>query len=114
MAVISMSDRELIRLPMMIDVVDGRLTVAAAAVLLGLSRRQVFRLRHAVTAEGPAGLTSYRCGRPSNRRRSKTFRRTVLALVRGHYAGFDPIARFAGSLIAAASNLEMRQQCGIM
>jgi hypothetical protein len=90
MAVIQMSDRELTRLRVLIDVVDGRLTIEAAAVLLGLGRRQVFRLRHAFAADGPAALISRRRGRPSNRRRSETFRRTVLALVRDHYADFGP------------------------
>jgi hypothetical protein len=88
--VIQMSDRELTRLFVLIDVVDGRLTIEAAAALLGLGRRQVFRLRHAFAADGPAALILRRRGRPSNRRRSETFRRTVLALVREHYADFGP------------------------
>ena len=37
-----MSDRELSRLEVLWDLQDGRLTVAAAARLLGLERRQVF------------------------------------------------------------------------
>src|SRR3954447_3243699 len=99
MTVIQMSDQELTRLRVLIDVVDRRLTIAAAAVLLNLGRRQVFLLRHAFAAEGPAGLTLHRRGRPSNRRRSKTFRRTVLALVRDYYAGCDPIASLQGRLL---------------
>ena len=43
--VIQMSDRELTRLRVMIDLADDRLTVDAAATLMGLGRRQIYRLR---------------------------------------------------------------------
>jgi len=52
MMVIQMSDRELTRLRVMIDLADGRLTVEAAATLMNMGRRQVFRLRHAFEAGG--------------------------------------------------------------
>jgi hypothetical protein len=45
MAVIEMSDRDLARPRTLIDLVEGRLTVAADGELMGLGRRQVFRLR---------------------------------------------------------------------
>jgi hypothetical protein len=44
MTVIQMSDRELSRLRVMIDLGDGRLTLEAAGTLMGIGRRQVFRL----------------------------------------------------------------------
>lgn len=90
MAVIQMSDRELSRLRVMIDLADGRLTMAAAAALMHLGRRQVFRLRRAFQAGGPAALASRKRGRPSNRKHGETFHRTVLALVREHYGDFGP------------------------
>ena len=43
--VIEMSDQELTRLRVMIDLADDRLTVDAAATLMGLGRRQIYRLR---------------------------------------------------------------------
>ena len=90
MTVIQMSDRELSRLRVMIDLADGRLTVDAAATLVGLGRRQVHRLRRAFSADGPAGLASRKRGRPSNRRRGEVFRATVLSLVCEHYVDFGP------------------------
>jgi hypothetical protein len=90
MTVIQMSARELTRLRVMIDLADGRLTVEAAATLMSVGRRQVFRLRHAFEAGGPSGLISRKRGRPSNRRRGETFQRSVLALVREHYPDFGP------------------------
>jgi hypothetical protein len=90
MTVIQMSDRELTRLRVMIDLADGRLTVEAAATLMSVGRRQVFRLRHAFEAGGPSGLISRKRGRPSNRKRGEIFQRSVLALVREHYPDFGP------------------------
>jgi len=65
MTVIQMSQRELSRLRIMVELEDGRLTVAAAATLMGIGQRRVFRLRHAVATAGPAGLASRKRGRPS-------------------------------------------------
>ena len=45
MTVIQMSGQELIRLRIMIDLADNRITIEAAAALMGLGRRQVNCLR---------------------------------------------------------------------
>jgi hypothetical protein len=58
-----MSDGELSRLEVLRDLDQKRLTTEAAAQLLGLERRQVFRLLKAYRAEGAAGLISKRRGR---------------------------------------------------
>ena len=57
-----MSDGELARLEVVRDLDQRRLTTEAAAQLLGLERRQVFRLLKAYRSEGPAGLISKRRG----------------------------------------------------
>jgi hypothetical protein len=90
MAVIQVSERELSRLRVMVELADGRLTLAAAAELMGLGRRQVFRLQRAFATAGPTGLVSKKRGRPSNRRHGAVFRRTVLALVHEQYSDFGP------------------------
>jgi hypothetical protein len=62
MTVIQMSDRELSRLRVMIDLGDGRLTLDAAGTLMGIGRRQVFRLCRAFEASGaPAVVALLRC-----------------------------------------------------
>src|SRR5215469_13478078 len=53
-----MSDGELSRLEVLGDLDQKRLTTEAAAQLLGLERRQVFRLLKAYRAEGATGLIS--------------------------------------------------------
>src|SRR6202162_806688 len=90
MTVIQMSERELTRLRVLIDLSDQRLTVEAAARLMGVGRRQVYRLGRSFAAGGPVALVSRKRGRPSNHRHGETFRRTDLTLVREHYPDFGP------------------------
>jgi transposase len=77
-----MSRNELTRLRVLIDVADGRLSVADATGLIGVGRRQVYRLLDAFRADGPDGLISRKRGRSSNRALGAVFRETVLAIVR--------------------------------
>ena len=63
---------------------------AAAGQLLGLERRQVFRLLKAYRTEGPSGLISKRRGRRSNRRKPEALRRAVLTIIRQWYWDFGP------------------------
>jgi hypothetical protein len=85
-----MSDGELARLEVLRDVDRRRLTSVAAAQLLGLERRQVFRLLKAYRVAGPAGLISKRRGRPSNRRKPEEPRSKALAIIRQRYWDFGP------------------------
>jgi Winged helix-turn helix len=90
MTVVSMSAQEFTRLQVLLDVQSGRLRVEDAAQLIGLGRRQVFRLLKDIRASGPAGLISKRRGRPSNRRLPPEYRELAMALVRERYADFGP------------------------
>ena len=90
MTVIEMSERELSRLRVLIDLSDRRLTVEAAGTLMGLGRRQMYRLRRTFATDGPTAVVSRKRGRPCNHRHGETFRRTVLALVHEHYSDFGP------------------------
>jgi len=85
-----MSDRELRRLEVLQDLDRRRLRPAAAGQLLGLERRQVFRLLKAYRIEGPTGLISKRRGRRGNRRKPEALRRAVLTIVRQWYWDFGP------------------------
>ena len=105
MMVIRMSERELTRLHVLIDLSDRRLTVEAASTLMGLGRRQVYRLRRAFATDGPTAVVSRKRGRPSNHRHGETFRRTVLALVHEHYSDFGPT--LAAEKLAARHGLRV-------
>jgi hypothetical protein len=90
MTVITMSRKELGRLQVLVDLADGRVDVDAAAALLNVGRRQVFRLLDGFRRDGAGGLVSRRRGRPSNRSHGAVLRQTVLAIVRERYADFGP------------------------
>lgn len=67
----------------------GELTTAEAAGLLGLSERQVWRLRVAFEARGPAALVHGNRGRASPRRIEPLIAARVVELARGRYAGIN-------------------------
>jgi Helix-turn-helix domain len=90
MTVITMSRNELTRLRVLIDIADGRLSVADATGLIAVGRRQIYRLLEAFRARGADGLISRKRGMPSNRALGAVFRETVLAIVRERYADFGP------------------------
>ena len=90
MVVRAMSDPELSRLEVLRDLQEARLTAAAAAQLLGLQRRQVFRLLKAYRMEGVSGLISKQRGRRGNRRTPEARRKAALAIIRERYSDFGP------------------------
>ena len=65
MAVLSMSQQEFSRLDVLLRVQSGRLRVSDACVLIGLQRRQVFRLLRGLKQEGATSLLSKHRGKPS-------------------------------------------------
>jgi hypothetical protein len=67
MTVITMSRTEIDRMSVLQDLADRRIKIADASTLMGLGRRQVFRLAKAYGKHGPEALVSRRRGRPSNR-----------------------------------------------
>jgi hypothetical protein len=85
-----MSYEELDRVSVIERVIERRLTQREAARMLGLTSRQVRRLRRAYVRDGPGGLASKHRGRPSNRRLPAAVRREALASVRSRYEGFGP------------------------
>ena len=90
MMVVAMSHGELSRFDTLKRVQRGELRVEDAGILLGLKRRQVFRLLKRMRSEGASGLVSRKRGRPGNRRYDDSFRDQVIALVREHYSDFGP------------------------
>src|SRR4051794_32640481 len=87
MSVVLMSKRELNRIDILARLESGRLTPGAAAALLQVSERQVYRLRRRFRDGGPAAIADRRRGSPSNNRPRIVRRAHAVALVREHYAG---------------------------
>ncbi len=64
METLTMTGQEQIRLMIVTQVMTGELTVEEAASILGLSERQVHRLKAACRKKGPAGVIHGNRGRP--------------------------------------------------
>jgi hypothetical protein len=89
-AVLSMSKQEFTRLDVLMRVQSGRLRDTDACVLIGLQRRQVFRLLRGLKQEGATSLLSKRRGRPSNHRLPDEVRTLALSIGRERYSDFGP------------------------
>src|SRR5580704_15407297 len=90
MTVLSMSKQEFGRLDVLLRVQSGRLRVADACALMGLHRRQVFRLLRGLRLDGAPSLLSRRRGQPSNHRLPTEVRALALSIVSERYADFGP------------------------
>jgi hypothetical protein len=66
-----------------------RITPAQAAEALGLTPRQVRRLRAGLRHEGPVALVHGNRGRPAPNRLPESFRTQIVTLARGPYAGLN-------------------------
>jgi transposase len=83
---ITMTPREQRRAWVLTRVLKHELTMSEAAETLGLSDRQLWRLRAAFERDGPAGLVHGNRGRPSERRLDASLRDRVVELRRTRYA----------------------------
>src|ERR1700692_1326675 len=90
MTVLSMSKQEFNRLDVLLRVQSGRLRVADACALMGLRRRQVFRLLRNLKQDGAPSLLSRRRGKPGNHRLPTEVHTLALSIVRGRYVDFGP------------------------
>ncbi|HEY6922338.1 MAG TPA: helix-turn-helix domain-containing protein [Steroidobacteraceae bacterium] len=66
-------------------VIDGELYSYKAAERLGISARQLRRLAERYRAQGPTGLISRRCGRPSNNRLEAHLEQQIVNILRESY-----------------------------
>jgi hypothetical protein len=90
MTVIAMSRTEIDRMSVLQDLAASRIKVTEAATLMGLGRRQVFRLAKAYGQRGPQALVSRRRGRPSNRCYATALQAEVIGILRERYSDFGP------------------------
>ncbi len=90
MAVVSMTDREFSRLDVLLDLRAGRISAEDAGTMMGLRRRQVFRLLAGFRKDGARSLVSKRRGKPSNNRLPPEVRDLVMDVVKERYSDFGP------------------------
>ncbi|HEX8896431.1 MAG TPA: ISNCY family transposase [Terriglobales bacterium] len=85
-----MTAKDVLRSQVMAQVMEGMLDQASAAGRLGISVRQVKRLKRRMQDEGTQGLLSKKRGKPSNRRTPDDVLEKAVALIGAHYADFGP------------------------
>jgi hypothetical protein len=85
-----MTAKDVLRSQVMAQVMEGKLDQASAAGRLGISVRQVKRLKRRMQDEGTQGLLSKKRGKPSNRRTPDDVLAKAVALIGAHYADFGP------------------------
>src|ERR1700692_5152740 len=85
-----MSKQEFSRLDVLLRVQSGRLRVSDACALIGLERRQVFRLLRGLKQDGVTSLISKRRGKPSNHRLPAEVRSLALSILRERVCDFGP------------------------
>ena len=85
-----MGIRALSRMEVLEKIKSKQLTQELAAQHLGLSRKQVNRLYKKYREQGPAGLASQRCGKPSANRLSDELKQEAMEIVGSRYRDFGP------------------------
>jgi transposase len=86
---VTLTMRDLTRYQVVQASLEGRTEVGAAAEVLGLSERQVYRLRRRVREEGVKGVVHRLRGRRSHRRLSEEVWDRVVRLYEEKYKGFN-------------------------
>src|SRR5262245_26137729 len=84
-----MSKREWRRLDVVERIERGEMTIAEGARSLGLSHRQMQRVRKRVGEKGPAGAVHGNTGRTPTHRLASRVRERVVTLRREVYRGFN-------------------------
>jgi len=85
-----MSIKEAGRLSVMRQVDKKVLTLKKGGTELGLSLRQIKRVRKRYLSQGEKGLISLKRGKASNRRINEGVRNNVMTLIKTHYVDFGP------------------------
>jgi len=71
------------------DSLKGKIKVKEASIMLGISLRQIYRLRRRVKKEGIKGIVHKLRGRPSSKKISKDIEDTIKRLYEEKYLGFN-------------------------
>jgi transposase len=87
---IAMTKKELERIKILSQVMDGKISQVLAAKKLGLSDRQIRRLLLRLKTNGDKSIISKKRGKPSNNCLSKQLKTNILSLIQNHYVDFGP------------------------
>ena len=116
---IAVRERDMKRYELLNQVLEGKLTLAAAAPALGVSYRHAKRLKGKVAQGGLAALAHGNRGRSPSNQRDDELRRQVLALSRQRYGEFNDthlaevLAEREGITLSRETVRRWRRQAGI-
>jgi hypothetical protein len=102
---IEMNQRERDVLTVLRTVLMGHRSQAEAAVLLGMSTRQVRRILHKLRDQGDRGVVHGLRGKPSNHQAKDEFKKAALDAYAEHYPDFGPT--FAAEKLHSEHGLEV-------
>jgi hypothetical protein len=88
--VLTMSQEELDRVKLIVQIQERRLTVRAGAAMLSISERQLYRVLKRFHDDGEPGLIHRLRGKSSNRGYPKEMQKTVLDLYWNEYRDYGP------------------------
>ncbi len=114
-----MSKKQWRRLDIVERIERGEMTIAEGAQCLGLSRRQMQRIRKRVGEEGQSGVAHGNTGRAPKHKASGRVQERVIALRRGRYEGFndqhftEKLVEVEGLEISRASVRRILREAGI-
>lgn len=114
-----MSQRQIQRIVVIENAVQGRISVGRAAELVQCSRRQIQRLKHRFDAEDASWVQHGNQGRKPVNRISEQTRQQVVELARGKYAGFndshlrDKLAREERLVLSRSTVRRMLRKAGL-
>lgn len=108
MGLVLMSERELNRIEVLSQIIEGRLSVADAAAVLALSPRQVRRLIATFHVDGAGAVRHKARGQRSNNRIHDGVRDYAIALIRKRYADFGPT--LAAEMLAEHHDLKVSRE----
>ena len=105
---ITMTAIQLQRFEVLSQLTSGAINGTEASEKLGLSVRQIRRLKRQVRRHGVKGLLHGNAGKKSTRKVKKKIRDKVLKLVRGTYKDFGPT--FAAEKLAERDNVQVSRE----
>jgi len=87
---LTMSKKEVKRIKVMEKLSEKGLTVKEASEILGISQRQIYRIKKRYESQGAAGLIHQLRGRESNRGYTEELKKGVIKIYRSIYKDFGP------------------------
>ena len=103
-----LTQKEQEKLAIINETISGKLTKAQAAVMLGISTRQIKRLKKKVQEEGSSAVVHQLKGKQSNHHIEKDIKEKTLQLLHGHYTDFKPT--FASEKLAQNHGIMLSYQ----